>query len=196
MTIKAREVRTYQISHFNKRDATDANPATIKGYASVFNSPTIIADCWQEQIEPGAFSKSLGSDDIRCLFNHNWDHVLGRSQSGTLTLQEDEHGLAFEVALPETTTAQDLAVSMNRGDINQCSFGFCPTIDEWDYSDPDMPVRTIKEVKLYEISIVPLPAYGDTEANLVRSGVISEDMVKNIQLRKEIMKEIERGLTL
>ncbi|MDT7016356.1 HK97 family phage prohead protease [Latilactobacillus curvatus] len=194
--MKQREMRTFQITQFNRRDATDEQPAQIKGYASVFNSPTIIAGCWQEQIEPGAFSKTLTEDDVRALFNHNWDHVLGRAQAGTLTLNEDDHGLAFEIDLPQTTTARDLAISMERGDINQCSFGFIPTIDEWDYSDPDMPVRTIKEVQLFEISIVPLPAYDDTEASLVRSGTISDDLIKTIELKKQIIKQIERGKKL
>lgn len=191
-----RETRTFQITQFNRRDATDEQPAQIKGYASVFNSPTIIAGCWKEQIESGAFSKTLNEDDIRALFNHNWDNVLGRNKAGTLMLNEDEHGLAFDVDLPQTTVAKDLSISMDRGDINQCSFGFIPTIDEWDYSDPDMPVRTIKEVQLFEISIVPLPAYDDTEASLVRSGAISDDLIKTIELKKQIIKQIERGKNL
>lgn len=194
--MKAQEIRTFQITQFNRRDATDEQPAQIKGYASVFNSPTIIAGCWKEQIEPGAFSKTLSEDDVRALFNHNWDHVLGRTKSGTLVLNEDDHGLAFDVNLPQTTTAKDLAVSMERGDINQCSFGFVPTVDEWDYTDPDMPMRTIKEVRLYEISIVPLPAYDDTEANLVRSGEVSNDLINTIELKKQIIKQIERGQAL
>ena len=184
------EIRTF---NFNRRDGTDDDhPLTVSGHASVFNSPTDIAGAFTEQIAPGAFSKTLSENgDIRCLFNHNWDSILGRTKSGTLTLEEDEQGLAFTVDLPDTTVGRDLVVSMERGDIDKCSFGFIPTVDEWDYSNADHPVRTIEEVELYEVSIVTIPAYDDTDAQLNRSKTSQDELVSLVERRKKIIKKIK-----
>ncbi|PCS02038.1 hypothetical protein RR45_GL000746 [Lactococcus chungangensis CAU 28 = DSM 22330] len=124
------------------------------------------------------------------MFDHQWSKVLGRTKSGTLALEEDDHGLKFEVRLPNTSIARDLAESLARGDINQCSFGFVPTEESWDYNSEPV-VRTISEVDLYEVSIVSLPAYDDTEAALVRS----KEMSKDFQARKKIIKKINSALS-
>ncbi|PNK40031.1 HK97 family phage prohead protease, partial [Bacillus thuringiensis] len=139
-----------------------------------------------EVIEPGAFARSLSENsDIRALFNHNWDNVLGRTKSGTLRLEEDEKGLKFEIELPNTSVGRDLAESMSRGDINQCSFGFWITEENWDYS-VEPALRTIKEVELYEISVVSIPAYDDTEVSLVRSKEIGKEIEQRMKMIKQI----------
>lgn len=119
------------------------------------------------------------------MFNHNWDNVLGRTKSGTLRLLEDAKGLNFHVDLPDTSVARDLSASMERGDINQCSFGFYVTEETWDYS-VEPALRTIKEVDLYEISVVSIPAYDDTEASLVRS----KELAQKVEVRKTLLKKI------
>lgn len=185
---KKRETRAFNITKLQTRNATENEPPKITGYAAVFNSKTSIGDFFDEIIEPGAFSRSLSENgDIRALFNHNWDNVLGRTKSGTLYLEEDERGLKFEIELPNTSVGRDLAESMARGDINQCSFGFW--IDNgketWDYS-VEPALRTIHEVELFEISIVSLPAYDDTEASIVRSKEIDEQVEQRIKLINQI----------
>jgi uncharacterized protein len=187
---KQKAMRTFDITKLTTRDATEDTPSVIIGYAAVFNSPTTIGDWFTEIIAPGAFSRSLSENgDIRALFNHNWDNVLGRTKSGTLKLEEDERGLKFEIELPNTTLARDLAESMARGDINQCSFGFWVTEETWDYS-VEPYVRTVNEVELFEISVVSIPAYDDTEASLVRS---KEDN-KSLEQRMSIIKKINKTL--
>ncbi|MEC3439862.1 HK97 family phage prohead protease, partial [Bacillus cereus] len=152
----------------------------------VFNSKTTIGGWFDEVIEPGAFARSLSENsDIRALFNHNWDNVLGRTKSGTLRLEEDEKGLKFEIELPNTSVGRDLAESMSRGDINQCSFGFWITEENWDYS-VEPALRTIKEVELYEISVVSIPAYDDTEVSLVRSKEIGKEIEQRMKMIKQI----------
>lgn len=183
---KKREQRTIDITNLQTRDGINDQPAMVSGYAAVFNSKTNIGDYFEEIISPGAFSKAIATNnDIRALFNHNWDNVLGRTKNGTLRLSEDDRGLRFEVDLPNTSLARDLAESMARGDINQCSFGFFATNDEWDYST-EPAVRTIKEVELYEISVVSIPAYEDTEAALVRSKEIDKEVEKRLAIIKKI----------
>jgi uncharacterized protein len=184
MTVKTKEVRRIDITNFQTRDGTDSTPIVISGYAAVFNSRTMIGDWFEEIISPGAFSRSISESDIRALFNHNWDKVLGRSKNGTLRLEEDERGLKFELELPNTTFARDLAESMRRGDINQCSFGFLPTDETWNYSVEPVS-RRINEVDLFEISVVSIPAYEDTEVSL-RSKEIDRSVEKRMKLIKQI----------
>ncbi|WP_349632682.1 HK97 family phage prohead protease [Neobacillus sp. WH10] len=186
-----REMRTFDITKLKTRDATEDKPSMITGYAAIFNSKTSIGDWFEEIIEPGAFARSLSENgDIRALFNHNWDNVLGRTKSGTLRLEEDERGLKFEIELPNTSVGRDLAESMSRGDINQCSFGFWITEETWDYS-VEPALRTIHEVELYEISVVSIPAYDDTEASLVRSKEIDKSVEQRIKILKQIKGVLE-----
>jgi HK97 family phage prohead protease len=186
-----KEIRTFDITELRTRDGTDDQPHMISGYAAVFNSKTLIYEGLEEIISPGAFSRALVNSDVRCLFDHDWSKVLGRTKSGTLRLFEDERGLKFEVDLPNTTTAKDLMESMQRGDINQCSFGFVPTKEHCNYSS-DPVLRTIEEVRLFEVSIVTLPAYEDAEAALVRS---QQEMKSNFITRKKLLNKIKGALT-
>lgn len=192
-TIAGREVRTFDITHLQTRDLGDDDPIKVSGYAAVFNSLTTIEDWFTELISPGAFARTLSDNgDIRALYNHNWDNVLGRTKSGTLALEEDDRGLKFEVTLPNTTVARDLAESMARGDVNQCSFGFLVTKETWDY-DVEPAQRTIEEVELYEISVVSIPAYEDTEANLVRGRDIGREVEQRLKLLKMIKGALDNG---
>lgn len=184
---KKKETRVFSISQLSTRAEGEEKAVAIEGYAAVFNSKTSIGGWFDEVIEPGAFSRSLSDNgDIRALFNHNWDNVLGRTKSQTLELREDEKGLNFKVELPDTSVARDLTISMERGDINQCSFGFFITDEEWNYN-VEPALRTIKEVELFEISIVSIPAYDDTEASLVRS----KEIGKSIEARTKLIKQID-----
>ena len=188
---KKKETRIFNISQLSTRAEGEEKAVAIEGYAAVFNSKTSIGGWFDEVIEPGAFSRSLSDNgDIRALFNHNWDNVLGRTKSQTLELREDEKGLNFKVELPDTSVARDLTISMERGDINQCSFGFFITDEEWNYN-VEPALRTIKEVELFEISIVSIPAYDDTEASLVRSKEIGKSIEARIKLIKQIDSILE-----
>lgn len=188
---KKRETRTFDITGLQTRDSTSEEPNAISGYAAVFNSPTTIGDWFTETITPGAFARAISENgDIRALFNHNWDNVLGRTKNGTLRLEEDDRGLKFEVELPNTSVARDLTESMKRGDINQCSFGFIPIEETWNY-EVEPITRTISEVELFEISVVSIPAYDDTEASLVRSKEIGKEVEQRAKMIKQIKQLLE-----
>lgn len=137
----------------------------LSGYAAVFNSLSEPMWGMREKIRPGAFAKTLGEADIRALWNHNSDYVLGRVKTGTLALREDERGLWFEVKPPATTWAGDFLESVRRGDVDQMSFGFETIRDTWEGEEGNQ-VRTLVEVKLYEVSPVTFPAYTQTEVSL------------------------------
>ena len=136
----------------------------IRGYAALFDSKSVpIWRGYREIIKRGAFKKTIKDGDIRALVNHDTNMVLGRSTAGTLSLEEDEKGLYVEIIPPETTFANDLLVSIERGDVNQFSFGFDIIKDTEIETDKEI-LHELREVKLYEISIVPFPAYEDTKA--------------------------------
>lgn len=139
---------------------------TIGGYAAVFNSETEIGGAWREIIAPGAFRDSLKADrDVFALFGHDRNKVLGCTGNGTLRLEEDATGLACEIDLPDTEDGKTAATLVSRGDVKGMSFGFRVTHDEWDETG-DIPVRTIKALELYEVTVTAFPAYPDTSIGM------------------------------
>lgn len=149
------------------RAAGDGKPAMIRGYSAVFNQPSVMLyRIFREIVMPGAFTETLANDDIRSLWNHNSDNVLGRNLNGTLRLKEDDTGLFMEVDPPDTQAGRDALISVQRGDVNQQSFMFDvqPDGDDW-YEGPDGIIyRKLLRVRLYEVSPVTFPAYPQTSA--------------------------------
>jgi HK97 family phage prohead protease len=143
----------------------DKNVPILRGYAAVFNQLSEDLGGFREQIAPGAFADAIKTDDVRALWNHNADYVLGRNRSGTLNLFEDARGLGIEIEPPDTQWARDLLVSMEREDINQMSFGFSlrPNGQNWAKDDSGQVVRTLTRVRLFDVSPVTYPAYTQTD---------------------------------
>jgi HK97 family phage prohead protease len=140
-----------------------ATGKTLTGYCAVFNSEANLGT-FSEVIRPGAFAKSLASDvNVRALYHHDGNALLGTTRGGTLQLREDTKGLAFTLALPETTHGKDLAILVDRGDVAGCSFGFrvAPGGDRWEDRNGQM-VRELLQVDLMEVTLTSDPAYQDT----------------------------------
>ena len=140
-----------------------ATGKTLTGYAAVFNSEAVLGD-FSEVIRQGAFAKSLATgSNIRALYQHQGDALLGTTRGGTLQLREDAKGLAFELALPDTSHGKDLAILVGRGDVAGCSFGFrvAPGGDRWEHRGATL-VRELIDVELVEITLTSDPAYQDT----------------------------------
>lgn len=160
-TVSEREIRSFQFEI-----GTDGKEERkMVGHAAVFGEATDIGGWFREQIEPGAFKASIKKDDIRALFNHDPNLVLGRNTAKTLTLSEDEAGLKVSIEPPDTQFARDLAVSIERGDINQMSFAFRVMEEEWIMAEKskDLDLRKIKKVQLFDVSPVTFPAYEGTD---------------------------------
>jgi HK97 family phage prohead protease len=151
----------------SKREETHIG---FKGHAARFNSPTWIGPKrwgFREQIAPGAFAKTAKDGDVRFLINHDPNLVLARSTKGTLRLSEDDEGLFTDADLARTSYGEDLAISLERGDITQMSFAFEVLSEEWETDDESgEETRTLLEVKLWDVSAVTYPAYDDTDAGL------------------------------
>ena len=137
----------------------------IFGHAAIFDSLSENLGGFRELIKPGAFTKAVQQDDIRALFNHNADHILGRNKSGTLALSEDGRGLAIEITPPDTTIGRDVLKSIERGDISQMSFGFTVRAggEQWTEDENGDTIRILSDLKLFDVSPVTFPAYPQTD---------------------------------
>jgi hypothetical protein len=146
--------------HAELRAAADG--ATIEGYAAMFNSMSEDLGGFREVIMPGAFDRALSeAQDVRALWNHNSDHVLGRTKSGTLRLAVDAKGLRIVADVPDTQAGRDALVSIKRGDVDQMSFGFRTLTDDWRTVDGEM-IRELLDLELLDVSPVAYPAYPET----------------------------------
>jgi|TARA_R100000808_G_scaffold1214_2_gene5706 HK97 family phage prohead protease len=138
---------------------------TIEGYAAVFGEWSEDLGGFRERIRPGAFKRTLDMGaDVRALFNHDPNFLLGRSRSGTLEMSEDDTGLRVSISPPDTEWANGVVESIDRGDIDQMSFGFQTVQDEW--LEDETPSRELVEVKLFDVSPVTYPAYPQTSVGM------------------------------
>jgi len=168
----------------------------IEGHAAVFNQWSEEIGVWfpfREKVLPGAFADTIKTDDIRALYNHDVNYVLGRNKAGTLFLEEDDTGLKVRILPPDTQWARDLLVSIERGDVSQMSFGFTVISDRWG-TEEGTDVRELVKVKLYDVSPVTFPAYPQTDVG-VRSAMEAYERHRKEELEAEKAKN-EQKLTL
>lgn len=145
----------------------DDGKRKIAGYAAVFEQLSEpLYGGFREKIARGAFKKTLREADVRALWNHDPNYVLGRTKSGTLKLREDDRGLVIEIDPPDTQWARDLMTSIERGDIDQMSFGFRVVKDDWERKPDGTIIRILKEVQLFDVSPVTFPAYPQTSVQV------------------------------
>jgi HK97 family phage prohead protease len=139
---------------------------TLEGVAASYNMPSKPIPngpngTFTEYIKPGAFARALRNKaDVKALFNHSANMILGRVKNGTLQLTDTDTGLAFRVQLnPKMQSHKDLYAQVKRGDISECSFAFSVPKggDTW---SKDYSKRTLTDVDLFDVSVVTDPAYG------------------------------------
>lgn len=139
----------------------------IGGYAAVYNAPSTAlrfpgingGKSFTERVSPGAFDASLAGSNVQLLVQHDTDRILADTRSGLLSLRSDAKGLAYDVTLPDTTLARDTRALVEAGVLREMSFGFYVRRDSWESG-----IRTLEQVDLREISIVPAGAYAQTSA--------------------------------
>jgi HK97 family phage prohead protease len=164
------EKRFVAFTNLEARQEGEGNK--LIGYASVFDSPSEPMP-FVEYVRRGAFAKTLNDGaDVRLLIDHE-GVPLARTKSGTLMLEEDDRGLRVEAMLdPANPDAARVISAMKRGDISQMSFAFRTIKDSW---NTDRSVRELKEVQLYDVSVVTFPAYEETVAE-IRSGQTTQEV--------------------
>src|SRR5690242_7922903 len=135
----------------------------IYGCAAKYGSQAEIVPGMFEVIRPGAFTRTLAEKaDVRRLFNHDEDLIIGRTKSGTLRLTEDKMGLYFEVDVPQSR--MDVYEAVQRGDVDQCSFGFTAADEFFSKTVTGAPLRELMDLDLFDVSVVTYPAYDSTTA--------------------------------
>ncbi len=179
-------------SEFKTRE--DGEEKRIEGYFAVFNSTYQIWGDMSESVAQGAFSETLGGD-IRALIDHETMYVLGRNQAGTLELREDSHGLWGSILLnPNDQDAMNLYARVQRGDVNQCSFGFDILDEETEFRDDGSVHWTIKKVKLYEVSVCTFPAYAETSVQARKNEYTELQKRKTELMRAELRNKLNGGI--
>ena len=164
MRLDDRENRTLSADRSELRSVTEDGVIRFRGSGAVFDVVSDEMIFGEETISPGAFTKTLGEADIRSLWNHDSNWPLGRNKSDTLRLEQTSKALLYEVDAPDTQWARDLAVSIERRDVSQSSFGFRVVKDEWLVdTEKDIDRRRLIELHLYDVGPVTFPAYPQTD---------------------------------
>jgi HK97 family phage prohead protease len=153
---KTRELRYQAAKELRVQNSPDGS-RTISG-SLLYNQPSQDLGGFTEILSPGVFAGSLDGD-ILCLRDHSATLLMGRTKSKTLTLTDDAVGLRFRCTLPNTSQANDLATSIERGDLDGVSFGFRTIEDVWTSDGEGNIIRTLLKVTLFEISPCSFPAY-------------------------------------
>lgn len=171
------------------RMAEDAEN-TLVGYAAKYNVWSGPLVGFRERIKDGAFDRAIAENqDVRALWNHDSNFILGRTKSGTLKLETDDVGLRVKITPPDTTWAKDLMSSIKRGDVNQMSFGFTVKDDKfWQEEKTGEILRELRDVDLFDVSPVTYPAYEQTEVFTSREKKIMSAVRKHehgFELNKE-----------
>jgi HK97 family phage prohead protease len=162
------EYRVFPVQELRVED--DEKEPVIRGYAAVFDVWSVDLGGFREIIKKGAFKKTIKDGaDVRALFNHDRNIILGRTSNETLKLEEDEKGLAIEIKPPDTNLVNDMVIApIKRKDITQMSFAFKTIHDKWGKNENMKPpiYRELIEAKLYDISPVTFPAYPQTTVDI------------------------------
>jgi len=186
---KVMEERFVPIYDLETRNDADNGDLYIEGYFAVFGDIYKVWEGATESIAPGAFTESI-SGDVRALYNHNDDLILGRTSAGTMELREDSHGLWGRIKLNRNDTdAMNAYERIKRGDITGCSFGFNIESEETEYHDDGTVHWTITKVNpLYEISPCVFPAYEATNVS-ARGEQLETLKQRRLEIRKEELRK-------
>jgi HK97 family phage prohead protease len=143
----------------------------LLGYAMVWDRLSEdFGDGIFERVDRRAIQRTIDEKiDVRAFVGHNQEHVLGRLSAGTLKLEPDSIGLRVTIDPPDTQVARDLVASIKRRDVTQMSIGFTMLEAGW-HKEGSRLIRTVRDMRLYEVSPVALPAFVMTHIGLVAEG--------------------------
>lgn len=154
---------------------------------------------FRERLLPGTFRASMADDDIRALFNHDANIVLGRKANGTLRLSENERGVFYEVDVnPEDADAMSAVARIKRGDITGNSFGFFiegRDDQEWEERD-GMMWRTIKRARMRELGPQTFPAYPQSDVAVRSTRAVLEEAEEWLKQRGKSVELVRHYLEL
>lgn len=186
------EMEKRYIDSVEIRTEGDEEGRIISGYALKFNTWSNDLGGFIESVDAKALDEADMSD-VRALYEHNPQLILGRTKAGTLKLEKDEVGLRFECKLPDTSYARDLYANIQNGNISQCSFGFkMEKRGDTLLFDKEEKIykRTLRKIKsIFDVSVVAYPAYSDTDVAPVLRSI---EAVEKSELRNEHSYQVEK----
>ena len=177
----------------------------IEGYGAVFGEEYVLYDSPTlrivETVKAGTFSRALQEkQDVRCLFNHAPDNILGRTTNDTMRMKEDSKGLYYETDFDmRTHVANDVRCFVDRGDVTGCSFSFSVKKQERIEEETDQKLtirRTIQDVDLYDVGPVTYPAYEGTGVkarSIELRSVFPEGVPANVLAHAPELRELIDG---
>ena len=184
--------------------SNDENKMILEGYAIVFNEETLIGDSkrgFREMIMPSALT-NISMKDVPLKYNHMDNFlVIARTKNGSLKLKVDDKGLKIRAELLDTQTNKDIYKMVQNGLLDKMSFAFTVASQEWDRSG-DIPLRKITSIeRLYDVSIVDLPAYEGTSIysrslDFVESELRAMDLAKENEKKELIRRRINLKLKI
>ena len=178
-----------RVVEFKNLIESEEKPHILEGYAVVFDTPTVLCEVdgieYKEVISRTAFDDA-NLKDVCLKYNHcDSAFILARTRNGSLQITIDDYGLKFRAQLPDTTAANDIYELVKTGLIDKCSFAFRCEKDNYDEKTHTREITKIK--RLYDVSVVDIPAYDDTnvEARSFFDGFAKkrEDEIKRLILR-------------
>lgn len=183
------EVRTFEAEIRAVDESSDG--MTFGGYAWRYNEPSLPLP-FTERIAPGAFTRTLKSrNDVRAYYNHNDELLLGSSRAKTLRIEDRPEGGWVEIDLPDTELGRSVAYHVKRKDITGMSFGFSTVKDDW---SADGNERTLKEVRLHEVSVVSgVPAYPTTTTSVRNVKLIAHRTETDAQALADALTALQSG---
>ena len=192
MEKREKAIRDFKTKFTITRAEADDAENVIEGYFALYEQETELFKNTYEIISRGAFDNTI-KNDVRALWNHNTQYVLGRSKNGSLQLRADEKGLFGTIKLPKTQYAEDLYELVKRGDIDQCSFGFNILDEDLEELSNGGYRWRMKDIDLHEISVVTFPAYENTTVH-ARSKQIEQIETRKLQEKKDALSKRLKGL--
>lgn len=187
------------------RAAAEGDGLTLEGYAAVFNQQTTI-DSWEgkfvEQLARGAFRQSLLERTPVIQFDHGRHPLVGSIPLGSIeTLREDKTGLFVRARLHDNWLVEPVRDAIRSGAVDGMSFRFSVVKEQMTTPTKatELPVRTIQEVKLYELGPVVFPAYSGTTvgvrsrelATILNDPAVRADLARALLLPVEDAPEID-----
>lgn len=173
--------------------ATDENDVMkVEGYAVKWNTLSKPMQtkhgAFVEEFDKRAFDESLESDAQLVLYGHDQNRILGRTDNATAEFRSDDVGLYLSVTLPNTTLGRDTFEEVRRKDIGGMSVGFSGAVDKFSKTDDGIIKRTITKARLYETSLVTVPAYDSSSVDIAQRDLSSLEQyaqeLKQIEQRK------------
>lgn len=158
-------------------ETRDGEPTKLRGISPPWDSLSVDLGGFREKFSPTAFDKIIGRHkndprgvaDVVGLFNHDDNQVLARTTNGTLQLAKEASGLAYEMTLPDTQLARDVAVLVKNRTLYGSSFAFTVSEkgEQWVQDERGQPVRIIHEASgLFDVSVVTRAAYPSSSVGL------------------------------